>query len=145
MKVLIEAIYRLESEPALFSSVEASERTVYIWSTKRAYLEPEKSYCVVERQSIFTEQPSLTGCIEVWNPATEQTDPPKKPDDSWTETVKQIQLEQVQLEWHPLEHQIRLSWQQSRKSLEQGLLLSHAQQQILQLGLEFPPLPSLLP
>lgn len=145
MKVLVEAIYQLDSEPTIFSSVAASERTVYIWSTKRAYLETEKPYCVVERASMFTEQPNLAGCIEVWNPSTEQTDPPKKPDDSWTETVKQIQLEQVQLEWHPLEHQIRLSWQQSLKSLQQGLLLSPVQQQIQQLGLEFPPLPSLLP
>lgn len=145
MKVLIEAIYQLVSEPAIFSSIIESERTVYIWSTKRAYLETEKPYCVFERASMFADQPSLAGCIEVWNPLLEQTDPPKEPDDSWTETIKQIQLEQVSLEWHPLEHLIRLSWLQSRESLQQGRLLSQAQRQIQQLGLEFPPLPSLLP
>jgi len=142
MKVLVEANFQLAEEPNCFSTVELLQRSVYIWSDKRAYLQEDTELEVYTRASQFIEEPRLAGCIEVWVPS--QAVVPSSPDDIWTETFKQIQQDSVTVEWFPPEHLIRLSWVQTLSSLTQRKLPARALQQLQELSLEFPPLPLLL-
>lgn len=142
MKVLVEANFQLAEEPTCFSSVEPLQRRVYVWSDKRAYLQDDTELEVYRRVSQFVEEPSLAGCIEVWAPS--QAVVPSSPDDIWTDTFKQLQLDSVTIEWFPPERLIRLSWVQTLNSLTQRKLPARALQQLQELSLEFPPLPLLL-
>ena len=144
MKVLVEITYRQETEPTEFESVEPRERAVYVWATNRGIIEKDAPYIVHERISEFDQEPPASGFTEIWIASLDQGDPPvAHVDDSWTETFKPLQYQGVSLEWHPQEHLIRLSWQQSLQSLKKGPL-TVAYQQLQRLGLEYPSLPKLL-
>lgn len=142
MKVFVEATFQLDTEPKCFETVAEQERRVYLWADKRAFLTDNAPLEVFERASQFSEEPSLAGCIEVWLPTTEEVSP--NPDDVWTEQVKSIERNQITQEWFPQERLIRLSWVQAPSSLAQRKILPAALQQLQDLSLELPPLPSLL-
>ena len=142
MKVFVEVTFQCETEPKCFEAVAEQERKVYIWADKRALLKDNAPLEVFERGSQFVEEPSISGCMEVWLQASEEV--PPNPDDVWTEQVKTVERNQITQEWFPQEHLIRLSWVQAPSSLAQRKILPAALQQLQELSLELPPLPSLL-
>ena len=143
MKVFVEVTFPCESEPKCFEAVTEQERTVYVWADKRALLIDSAPLEVFERVSQFVEEPSITaGCMEVWVQASEEV--PPSPDDVWTEKVKTVERNQITQEWFPQERLIRLSWLQAPSSLAQRKIVPAALQQLQELSLELPPLPSLL-
>ena len=142
MKVFVEVTFQLDAEPKCFESVAEQERRVYMWADKRALFTDNAPLEVFERASYFVEEPSLAGCMEVWLPASEEV--PPSPDDVWTEQVKSIERNQITQEWFPQERLIRLSWFQAPSSLAQRKIVPAAHQQLQELSLELPPLPSLL-
>ena len=89
MKFQVELTYTIQDEPAIFKEIsELCSRKVYIWATKRAYLESDSPLSVFTRASMMNEMVG-PGYLEMWGESTDETCPPSNIDDEWVESYKQ--------------------------------------------------------
>jgi len=65
MKVLVEANFFLEKEPADFENIEVQKRKVYTWGSNRLQFSENSEYTVYSRASDFTDTESDTNITEV--------------------------------------------------------------------------------
>ena len=145
MKVLVEANFFLEKEPAEFENIEVQKRKVYIWGSNRLQFSENSAYTVYSRASELTDS-LLTPDInitEVWYLNKESPPTPPNPDDAWSEIYKEISSDPILLEWHTNNKQLRLSWNQTIKTLQQGKILTNVQKEFQRFGLVMPELPQL--
>ena len=143
MKILVEAIYKLDQEPKAFHKIKnVTERKVYTWQDRRTQFEQQEVPQTAIRMSEFKEPPSLEGCLQIWMP-TDETNPPAQIDDSWTENFKQISSPEFVQEWFPQSCLIRLTWTQNLKSLAEKKIPSQVAQWLQEQSLMFPLLPTL--
>jgi hypothetical protein len=145
MKVLVEANFFLEKEPADFENIEVQKRKVYTWGSNRLQFSENSPYTVYSRATELTETPVNpdTNITEVWYLNKESPPTPPNPDDAWTEVYKEIPSETILLEWHTNHNQLRVSWNQTIKTLQQGKILANVQKELQRFGLGLGELPQL--
>jgi hypothetical protein len=143
MKVLVEANFFLEKEPIDFENIEIQKRKVYMWGSNRLQFSENSAYTVYSRASDFTDTESDTNITEVWYLNNESPPTPPNPDDAWSEMYKEISSDPILLEWHTDNKQLRVSWNQTIKTLQQGKILTNVQKEFKRFGLVLPELPQL--
>lgn len=135
VKIHVEVSYTLATEPSDFVNLDTlNTRTVYLWSDKRALLEPEKPWQVYRRASQYREEPAA-GFVEFWQPTIDEN-PPRDVDDIWSEQYKSLVKEKLTLEWIPSHMSLRVVWDQTEETLLAGKILVAVQQEIQRLELE---------
>lgn len=143
MKFQVELTYTIQDEPAIFKEIsELCSRKVYIWATKRAYVESDSPLSVFTRASMMNEMVG-PGYLEMWGESTDETCPPSNIDDEWVESYKTLTKGKVSLEWHPSVTQVRLVWFQTPETLQNKKILAVALEQIQELNLAPPSFPVL--
>jgi hypothetical protein len=143
MKVLVEANFFLEKEPVDFENIEVQKRKVYIWGSNRLQFSENSVYTVYSRASELTESSINpdTNITELWYLNKESPPTPPKPDDAWLEMYKEIPGDSILLEWNTNHKYLRVSWNQTVKTLQQGKILTNVQTELQRFGLVLHELP----
>lgn len=143
MKFQVELTYTIPEEPSMFKQISTlNSRKVYVWASKRAYLEEDSPLLIVARASDMKDE-SGPGYLEMWSESTDETCPPKNIDDIWLESYKTLVKGKLSIEWHPSVTQVRLVWFQTPETLQNKKLLAAVLEQIQDLGLQAPQFPAL--
>jgi len=137
MKVHVELSYILKDAPTDFNTLESSDRTVYIWSDKRGHLSSQEPWSVFTRQSI-NETNNHSGIMEIWSLDYHTTDPPKQPDDMWSESYKTMVKKNHVIEWHPTISLLRVIWKQSMETIQQNKVLAPIISSLEEFKLDYP-------